>query len=412
MNLVENIKEGLRSIKANLLRTILTALIVTLGITSLVGILTAIDGIQYSVTDSLSDLGVNTFDIYSKVNRHGRSEGKQEKNEPPVTMKEAVRFINNYNYPASVSLSASVTGVAEIKYESKKTNPNVWVNGVNEEYVALEGLNIQEGRNFSSIENQYGTNVVIIGIKIKEALFEDNKDVINKEISVLGAKYKIIGLLEERGQIGGGGGPDNSILIPVLNASRLSSNRILRYNLTIGITDPTQMEMAMGEATALMRKIRQDNLGESNSFEIEKSESLAERLEEITGVMRLGGFGIGFITLLGASIALMNIMLVSVTERTREVGIRKALGATPLRIRQQFIIEAIVVCLLGGIAGVLLGIGIGNIISSVIGIEGFVVPWLWVLVGLIVCIVVGLISGYYPANKAAKLDPIESLRFE
>ena len=124
------------------------------------------------------------------------------------------------------------------------------------------------------------------------------------------------------------------------------------------------------------------------------------------------GFGIGFITLLGASIALMNIMLVSVTERTREVGVRKALGATPLRIRQQFIIEAIVVCLLGGIAGVLLGIAIGNLISSIIGIEGFVVPWIWVIVGLIVCIIVGLISGYYPANKAAKLDPIESLRFE
>ena len=412
MNLVENIKEGLKSIKANLLRTVLTALIVTLGITSLVGILTAIDGIQYSVTDSLSDLGVNTFDIYSKSNRHGRNRGKQEKPQPPVTLKEALRFMDNYSFPSTVSLSSSVTGVAEIKYESKKTNPNVWVNGVNEEYIALDGLNIAEGRNFSSIENQYGTNVAIIGVKIKEALFEDNEEVINKEISVLGSKYKIIGLLEERGQMGGGGGPDNSVMIPIVNASRLSSSRILRYNLTIGITDPTQMEMAMGEATAIMRKIRQDELGEPNSFEIEKSESLADRLEEITSVMRLGGFGIGFITLLGASIALMNIMLVSVTERTREVGVRKALGATPLRIRQQFIIEAIVVCLLGGIAGVILGIGIGNIISKVIGIDGFVVPWLWVIVGLIVCIVVGLISGYYPANKAAKLDPIESLRFE
>ncbi|MEQ8575537.1 MAG: FtsX-like permease family protein, partial [Fulvivirga sp.] len=188
--------------------------------------------------------------------------------------------------------------------------------------------------------------------------------------------------------------------------------RVLRYGITVGINDPSQMEMAMGEATAIMRKIRQDRLGEPNSFELAKSESLAERLEQITSVMRLGGFGIGFITLLGACIALMNIMLVSVTERTREVGVRKALGATPLRIRQQFIIEAIVVCIMGGVAGVLLGIGIGNLISSVIGVEGFVVPWVWVTVGLIVCIVVGLISGYYPANKAAKLDPIESLRFE
>lgn len=412
MNLTENIKEGLRSINANLLRTVLTALIVTLGITSLVGILTAIDGIQYSVTDSLSELGVNTFDIYSKRNRGGRNAGIQEKSYPPVTLKESLRFVENFKYPSSVSLSTDVTGIAEIKYKSKKTNPNVWVKGANEEYVALEGLNIEKGRNFSTIEIQYGTNVAIVGVDVIESIFEDNEDPLNKEISLLGNKYLIIGLLEERGQLGGGGGPDNSVIIPVLNASRLSSSRVLRYGMTVGINDPSQMEMAMGEATAIMRKIRQDRLGEPNSFELAKSESLAERLEQITGVMRLGGFGIGFITLLGACIALMNIMLVSVTERTREVGVRKALGATPLRIRQQFIIEAIVVCIMGGIAGVLLGIGIGNLISSIIGIEGFVVPWVWVTVGLIVCIVVGLISGYYPANKAAKLDPIESLRFE
>ena len=412
MNLAENIREGLRSINANLLRTVLTALIVTLGITSLVGILTAIDGIQYSVTDSLSDLGVNTFDIYSKRNRGGRSGGVQEKAQPPMTLKEAMRFTENYDYSKTVALNTFVTSVAEVKYQSKKTNPNVRITGANEEYIALEGLNIDKGRNFSSVEIQYGTNVAIVGVDVVESLFDDNQDPMSKEISFLGSKYRIIGVLEERGQIGGGGGPDNSIIIPVINASRLSSSRVLRYSLTVGIDDPSKMEMAMGEATAIMRKIRQDKLGEPNSFEIAKSESLADRLEEITSVMRLGGFGIGFITLLGASIALMNIMLVSVTERTREVGVRKALGATPLRIRQQFIIEAIVVCLLGGIAGVLLGIAIGNLISRAIGIENFVVPWVWVFVGLVVCIVVGLISGYYPANKAAKLDPIESLRFE
>jgi len=412
MNLIENIREGLKSINANLLRTILTALIVAIGITSLVGILTAIDGIQYSVTDSLSDLGVNTFDIYSKRNRRGRQGGVVEKSYPPVTLKEAQRFIDNYKYPASISLSTDVTGVAEVKYLSEKTNPNVWIKGANEENIALEGLNIDKGRNFSMIEMQYGTNVAVVGVDVVDALFKDNEDPINKEISLLGGKYKVIGVLEEKGQIGGGGGPDNSVIIPILNASRLSSDRDLRYSLTVGINNPEELDYAMGEATGLMRQIRHDRIGQPNSFEIAKSESLAERLEEITSVMRLGGFGIGFITLLGASIALMNIMLVSVTERTREVGVRKALGATPLRIRQQFIIEAIVVCLLGGLAGVVLGIGIGNLISSVIGIEGFVVPWLWIIIGLVVCIVVGLLSGYYPASKASKLDPIESLRFE
>jgi len=412
MNLIENIREGLRSVNANLLRTVLTALIVAIGITSLVGILTAIDGIQYSVTDSLSELGVNTFDIYSKRNRRGRQGGVMEKSYPPLKLRETQRFVDNYKYPGSISLSTNVTGTAEVKFKSEKTNPNVWVKGANEEYVALEGLNIDKGRNFSVIENRYGTNVAIIGIDIVKALMKNNEDPINAEISMLGSKYKVIGVLEEKGQIGGGGGPDNSVIIPILNASRLSSDRDLRYSLTVGIDNPADLDYAMGEATGLMRKIRQDRLGEPNSFEIAKSESLAEKLAEVTGVMRMGGFGIGFITLLGASIALMNIMLVSVTERTREVGVRKALGATPLRIRQQFIIEAIVVCLLGGFAGVILGIGIGNLISSIIGIEGFVVPWLWVLIGVIVCIAVGLLSGYYPASKASRLDPIESLRFE
>ena len=161
-----------------------------------------------------------------------------------------------------------------------------------------------------------------------------------------------------------------------------------------------------------MRQIRGDAVGRESSFELEKSETLAQELESITSGLRVAGVGIGFITLLGASIALMNIMLVSVTERTREIGVRKALGATALRIRQQFVIEAIVVCVLGGLAGIILGILIGNLLSRFMSIDVFVIPWGEMLLGLVVCIAVGLISGYYPAHKASKLDPIESLRFE
>jgi putative ABC transport system permease protein len=205
---------------------------------------------------------------------------------------------------------------------------------------------------------------------------------------------------------------DNMVFVPIIKGNQMADGQGLRYEITVGISDPSLVENAMGEATGLMRSIRRDRPGEPDSFELEKSETLAEELESITSALRVGGFGIGFITLLGASIALMNIMLVSVTERTREVGVRKALGATPLRIRQQFIIEAIVVCLLGGIAGVILGILIGNLLSRAMGITLFVVPWTWMMVGLGVCIFVGLISGYYPARKASRLDPIESLRFE
>lgn len=411
MNLIENFREGLRSVQANLLRSVLTALIVAIGITSLVGILTAIDGIEYSVSESLSSLGVNTFDIYSKRNRNRNQQGVKEEVFQPVYLKDMEKFIQRYNIPSSISLSANLTSIAEVKHDSKKTNPNVSVEGVNEEYLAIKGLNIEKGRNFSTIEIQYGSKVVVLGSKVVESIFKDNEEPVNSEVSFKGTRFRVIGVLKEKGQLAEDN-YDNMVFVPVLVANQLASGRGLDYNLTVGITDPAQLELAMGEATGLMRSIRQDRVGEPNSFEMEKSETLAENLESITGALRMGGFGVGFITLLGASIALMNIMMVSVTERTREVGVRKALGATPLLIRQQFVIEAIVVCILGGVGGIVMGIGIGNLISRAIGIDSFVIPWLWMFVGLVICVVVGLLSGYYPAFKASKLDPIESLRFE
>jgi putative ABC transport system permease protein len=411
MNLLENIKEGLRSVQANLLRSVLTALIVAIGIMALVGILTAIDGIEFSVSESLSTLGVNTFDIYTRKNRGGMRGGVKEQAFSALQLKEAQQFINRYTFPATISLSATLTGVAEAKHLSKKSNPNVLVVGVNGEYAAIKGLNVDKGRNFSTVEIQYGSKVAVIGKKIMDAIFKDSKNPIGAEISVEGMQFRVIGVLKEKGELSEDN-YDNMVQVPIIVANELANGKGLEYYLSVGVTDLTQMDLAMGEATGLMRSIRHDQVGRPNSFEIEKSETLAENLESITSALRMGGFGVGFITLLGASIALMNIMLVSVTERTREVGVRKALGATPRRIRQQFVIEAIVVCLLGGITGVFLGIGIGNLIARVMSIDTFIVPWLWMFLGLVVCVFVGLISGYYPAYKASKLDPIESLRFE
>jgi putative ABC transport system permease protein len=414
MNLVENVKEGLRSVKANMLRSVLTSLIVAIGITSLVGILTAIDGIEYSITQSLSSLGANTFDIRSKFNRGGNQDGIKEKSYPPLLLSEAQKFINEYPFPASISLSARLTVLAEIKQGSEKTNPNVNVTGANEDYLAIKGLSIDEGRNFSRFEIQYGSKVAIVGRKLFETLYgkDKKKNPIGSEVSFKGTQFKVIGTLKEKGELSENNF-DNMLIIPIMVANQLAAGQGLNYRLAVGIQDPKQMEYAMGEATGLMRKIRNDAVGKENSFDLEKSESLAEQMSTITGILKIGGFGVGFITLLGAAIALMNIMLVSVTERTREVGVRKALGATPQRIRQQFVIEAIVVCILGGLAGVLLGITLGNVLSIfVFKVEAFVMPWFWTAVGLIICIAVGLASGWYPASKASRLDPIESLRFE
>lgn len=411
VNFKVNIQEGIKSIKSNMLRSILTAAIVALGITALVGILTAIDGIQKSINESFSSLGVNTFKIESISQRGGRSEGRNEKVYPPLTYKESQRFEGLFRYPGDVSLSTTVTWIAEAKRLSEKTNPNVRVIGGNEHFIALEDWNIERGRNFSTTEVQYGTNVAIVGTTVKEELFQNEEDPLSQEISVLGIRYRVIGILKEMGAFDGGGA-DRSVIIPIQNATNIGGGRVLRYEIDVAVENPAEMEMAMGEATGLMRAIRGDQIGEEESFEISRSQTLEEELGEITGYLKVGGFGIGFLTLLGASIGLMNIMMVSVTERTREIGVRKALGATPLKIRQQFIIEAIVICQMGGIAGVIFGILIGNLLTITVFSGSFLIPWVWIITGFVICVVVGMLSGYYPAFKASRLDPIESLRFE
>jgi putative ABC transport system permease protein len=411
MNFVENIKEGLRSIKANMLRSVLTSLIVAIGIVSLVGALTAVDNIEFSLKESLSSLGANTFEIYSKRNRSGSNQGVSEKRYPQLRMSEVVKFADEFRMESTICVSADLTGIAEIKYLSKKTNPNVRVLGINQEYFAIKSLDFEKGRSLSSREIEFGVQTAVLGFKVAETLFKDeNVEPVGAEVSFMGTKFRVAGVLKEKGQMSDDN-YDNMVFIPLIKANQMAKGRGLWYEISVGVNDPTKMDLAMGEATGLMRAIRRDEVGKGNSFELARNESLQEFQGVMDGI-RLGGFGIGFITLLGASIALMNIMLVSVTERTREVGVRKALGATPLRIRQQFIIEAVVVCMLGGIAGIIFGILIGNLSMMLFGFKSFIIPWFWMFVGFVVCVFVGILSGYYPANKASKLDPIESLRFE
>jgi len=414
MNLIENIREGLRAIKSNLLRTILTGLIISIGIMSLVGILTAVDGIKHSLDQTFSSLGANSFDIERKGNgNRGNQGGRAQKVYPDITYDQATQYKELLADKAIVSLSAYISGATVVKSETDKTNPNINIVAGDDFYLQSQNLNLEQGRGFSGFELEFGANVAIIGSEIKKNLFPKTNPV-GEYVSFLGRRFKIVGQLEEKGSSMGGNAGDRTIVIPLETGRQIprAGNATLSYDIKTLISKPEELDYVMGEATGIMRSVRQDPLGQEESFEIERSDSLLESLNEISGYLKIGGFVIGFITLLGASVGLMNIMMVSVNERTREIGVRKALGATAVQIRQQFLIESIVICLLGGFVGVMLGILMGNGIAALIGDGGFIVPWLWVIVGLTICIVVGVISGYYPAYRASKLDPIESLRYE
>ncbi|MBD99395.1 MAG: ABC transporter [Verrucomicrobia bacterium] len=407
----ENINEALKAVRGQLLRTILTILIIAIGITALVGILTSIDAISSSISSNFSSMGSNTFSIRNRGSniRVGRS-GKKAKYHPRITYEQAIQFKKRFEYPATVSVSTRATALATLKYKSEKTNPNIFVFGIDENYLITSGYEMDIGRNFSEHDIRYGTHGVIIGKDIKETLFSDGENPIDKTISIGAGRYRVIGVLESKGS-SMGFSADKNAFIPLTNARQYFPRANPTFLINVMANRPDVLDEAIGEATGLFRIIRKDKIGQENSFESSRSDSISELLLENLSMVTISATIIGFITLLGAAIGLMNIMLVSVTERTREIGIRKAIGASAPRIRNQFLIEAIVICQLGGLFGIILGIIIGNVVGSLMG-SGFIIPWDWMILGVSLCFFVGLISGIYPAYKASKLDPIESLRYE
>ena len=407
----ENVLIALGSIKTQLLRTILTVLIIAIGITALVCILTVVAALENTISSNFVSMGSNTFNIeqYDISERIGRRNEHKIDN-PIISYPEATAFKQKYNYPlTNTSLSFTATSNAEVRFESKKTDPEITVVGIDDYFLPNSGLETTKGRNFTNFDISNNTYSCILGSDFEKGLFKDVNP-IDKILSIRGAKFKVIGVLKEKGSTFGNS-QDLRVLIPIQVARSLFTAPDINYTISVMVDKKELLNQATDEAYTMMRRVRKLSPVKDNNFGISRSDDLINKILSITQYLGVSAWVIGIITIFGSSIALMNIMLVSVTERTREIGIRKALGAKRGTIAIQFFIETLVIGQLGGLLGIIIGILAGFGIASAMSFI-FVIPWGAILAALITTFVVAVVSGSYPALKASRLDPIEALRYE
>jgi putative ABC transport system permease protein len=414
-----------RSVRGNKLRSRLTIAIIAIGIMALVGIFTAVASIRSSIYNNFASMGANGFTIRNwEMNFHigGRKAEKGNSTEDkkkikssrrnePITYLQAEEFKQRFTFPAKVSLSVNGGWMSTVFHRDKKTDPNVRIMGSDENYLALNGYTLKAGRNFNELDMTSGRNVVLLGSDIAQKLFGDHAtDIVNNTVRIGTVRYRVIGVLASKGSSNVFSG-DNIVITTVNNVRRVFNRADPSYQIGVMVDQVQQVDQAIGEATGVFRIVRQLNVDEADNFYISKSDNLAQMLMGSLSKVTIAAIFIGFITLFGSAIALMNIMLVAVAERTREIGVSKAMGAKSLSIRRQFLYEALIISLWGGVWGIVLGILLGNVVSILMGTR-FVIPWDMIAIGIFICTIIGVASGLYPSIKASRLNPINALRYE
>ncbi|WET01513.1 ABC transporter permease [Flavobacterium sp. YJ01] len=407
----ENIRIAFGSIKTQILRTILTVLIIAIGITALVGILTVVSALENTISSDFASMGANTFNINQYENKvRNRGGNEREVINPIISYPEAVAFKNKYKYPfTETSLSFTATSTAEVKYLGEKTDPEITIVGVDEHFITNSGLETSLGRSFNQFDIDNNTYSCIVGSDFEKGLLKDINP-IDKVISIRGARFKVIGVLKEKGSTFGNS-QDLRVLIPIQVARSLFTAPNINYTISVMVSKKEVLDQAIDNATSTMRRVRKLSPVRDNNFGVVRSDDLINRILGITQYLGWAAWIISIITILGSSIALMNIMIVSVTERTREIGVRKALGAKRTTVAFQFFIETLLIGQIGGLVGIVLGILLGFAIAAAMSFS-FVIPWMAIFAAFATSFCVALVSGLYPAIKASKLDPIEALRYE
>jgi len=411
-NLKNIIKESfwmaIDAIRQNKLRSILTLLGISIGVFSVIGVMTAIRTLESSVESGLNVFAANTFVIQKYPSIQIGRRDKKIRNRKNIDYDQFKKLKDRATLPVLVSVSEG-SSVRNVKYKDKVVKNYVELFGGDEGSLRIFKTYISDGRNIAPDDVRYARNVCVLGMDVVDKLFPF-EDPISKKIQIEGLNYHIIGTAERQGEAFGRS-QDNYIAIPITNYLQKFSNKWTTLSINVEAASDNDYDKTREEAIGIMRTIRKVKAGEDNDFEIETNDEMIETFSGFTSGIKLFALAVSIIALVVAGIGIMNIMLVSVTERIKEIGIRKAIGATKQDILTQFLMEAVFLSEFGGVVGIILGISAGNIVSIFFNIPA-VIPFDWAIIGLVVCSVIGIGFGIYPAWKAAQLDPIESLRFE